>query len=91
MMTDIIKLHQEHPSSDIPATLRRIADDIEAGKIWDRPITTCVVMLGHTGAERCCEGVLHDQAFWTTFAMGPRVDTFTVRGLMASAMQRWGD
>jgi hypothetical protein len=31
-VTDIIKLHQEHPSSDIAATLRRIADDIEAGK-----------------------------------------------------------
>lgn len=90
MMTEIIKLHQEQPTSDIPATLRRIADDIEAGKIWDNPVTTCVVLLGHTGPERCVEGVMHEKSSWATFGFGPRHDTFTVRGLLASAMRRWG-
>lgn len=86
----VIQLQQSKPCSDIPATLRRLADEIERGETEFSPVTTCVVVLGHTSSERLVDGELQEQADWSTYGMGPRCDTFTVRGLMASALRSWG-
>lgn len=88
-MTSVVQLHQKRPCDDVSATLRRIADQIEAGDI-DWPVTTAVLILGHTDAEtRVDDGALAEQSYWTTFAMGPRCGTFTVRGLVSSAIRQW--
>lgn len=66
----------------MPATLRQIAADIEAGEYGLR--TTCLVILGHTtkdgGADRLEQSDVHE-----LFACGPRCDNLTVRGLLLTA------
>lgn len=86
---NVIALHQAKPADDVSATLRRIADEVEAGEIeW--PVTTAVVILGHTDAEvPQADGSLAERSYWATYAAGPRTGTFTVRGLVASAMRGW--
>jgi hypothetical protein len=89
MSGNILQLHKPKPCDDTVAMLRQLADDIEAGEI-DFPVTTCVVLLGHTNAERPGEGQeLLQEMFWRTYGFGPRTDTFTVRGLMATCLNRW--
>lgn len=90
MSDNVVALRQARPCSNIPATLRRIADEIEADELgW--PVTTAVLILGHTDAETSTapDGSYGEQNYWTTFAAGPRTSTFTVRGLVASAMRNW--
>ncbi len=88
-MTNVVALHPGKPADDVPATLRRIADEIEGDAIgW--PVTTAIVILGHSDAEvPVGDGELAERSYWTTFAAGPRTSTFTVRGLVASAMRQW--
>lgn len=89
-MNAVVQLHQPRAIDDVPATLRRIADEIEAGEL-DWPVTTAVVLLGHTDSERpASDGVLMQNNYWSTYGAGPRCDTFTVRGLMATALREWG-
>lgn len=85
----VLKLHQPKPTNDVVRTLRRIADEIEAGELeW--PVTTAVLIVGHSDAEvPIAGGELRQQSYWTTYGMGPRSDSFTVRGLVASAMRQW--
>jgi len=88
----VVHLHQERPCSEVPATLRRIADDIEAGRHGDWPVTTCVLVIGHTGPEiPDPDGNLAQENFWRTYGAGPRCDSFTTRGLLMTAANRWGD
>ena len=88
-MNAVVQLHPGKPADDVCATLRRIADQIEGKEIgW--PVTTAVLILGHTDTETPVgNGDLSEQSYWTTFACGPRTSTFTVRGLVASAMRQW--
>ena len=65
---------------EIPATLRRIADDLEAGKFG--LMTTCVVALGHTSDRPMDNGDRLQQERHELFGCGPRCDAFTVRGLL---------
>lgn len=89
MTANVLQLHKSVPADEVVGTLRRIADDIEAGKI-DWPVTTAVLICGHTDAEiPCGDGSMAEHSYWTTYAMGPRTESFTVRGLVASAMRRW--
>jgi hypothetical protein len=85
----VVQLHQPKPCEDVVTTLRRIADQVEAGELgW--PVTTAVLICGHTDSEvPMDDGALAEQAYWTTYAMGPRTSSFTVRGLVTSAMRRW--
>lgn len=87
----VIQLHQDKPAADdVVAALRSVADNIEAGNV-EFPVTTCVLVLGHTDSEvPCGDGDLGQSIFWRTYGMGPRTDTFTVRGLMATVLNRWG-
>lgn len=88
----VIQLHQDKPVNDVAASLRRLADEIEAGDHGDWPITTCVVLLGHTDSESRPdeEGWCWQRVHWDTRGYGTRTDNFTVRGLMATALQKWG-
>lgn len=86
----VVQLHKPHAVNDVTATLRRIADQIEAGEHGDWPVTTCVVLLGHTDGEVPQGEALVQQTYWSTYGAGPRTDIFTVRGLLASAINRWG-
>jgi hypothetical protein len=85
----ILQLHKPRPVDDVPETLRRIADEIEAGEVeW--PVTTAIVVLGHTDAEVPVDGgALMQQNYWTSYAAGPRVDSFTCKGLLTSVLNRW--
>lgn len=68
---------------DIPATLRAIADDIEAGKFGVR--STCLVILGHTSDRPAPDGGKLQWDDFDIFGCGPRCDIFTTRGLLLTA------
>jgi hypothetical protein len=86
----VVKLHQERPMTDVAATLRQIASDIESGEV-EGPITTAVLLLGHRGKDTPDDsGGYWEDVRWTTYGFGPRADSFSVRGLMATALNRWG-
>ena len=88
-MTNIISLHSPKPADDISETLRRIADDLDLGK-YEFPVTTAVLLLGHTDSEvPVGDGIMSQQTYWKTYGLGPRCDTFTVRGLIATCMTQW--
>ncbi|QPQ55590.1 hypothetical protein IC614_03030 [Allosphingosinicella flava] len=85
----VVQLHQPKPREEVVSTLRRIADELENGALeW--PVTTAVLICGHSDAEiPMGDGTFAEQNYWTTYAMGPRSSSFTVRGLVASAMRQW--
>ena len=85
-MNEIIQLQPRgHGFHDIPAALRKIADEMEAGDF--DVITTCVVCFGHTKTVPTFDGTVLEDITNVTFSMGPRSDSFTIRGLlMASAI-----
>jgi hypothetical protein len=86
----IVALHKPKPCEDVVATLRRIADDIENDEVgW--PVTTAVLVLGHTEAEVSVGGDLVQENHWETFGAGPRCDAYTVRGLLLTAATRWAN
>lgn len=89
-MSAVVQLHQEKPTDNVAATLRRIADEIEAGNPeW--PVTTCLILLGHSDAERPdADGDYLQGIYWRTYGAGPRVDPYTSRGLLATVLNRWG-
>ena len=89
-MSNIISLIQPKSADDVVKALRKVADEIEAGDV-EFPVTTCCVVLGHTDAEVTMgDGDLGQSIFWRTYGMGPRGDAFTIRGLLATVLNRWG-
>lgn len=84
-MDGVVTLHKPAPANDVPATLRRIADELEAGTL-DWPVTTAVVVFGHTGPERPSGDERRQRNHWTTYGFGPRADSFTIRGLLSSVI-----
>lgn len=89
MTASVIQLHETPPCADAAATLRRIADDIEAGEHGDWPVTTAVLVIGHTDAEVPEGDVRVQRSYWHTYGAGPRCDVYTVRGLLMTAITRW--
>lgn len=75
----VVQLHQAFPAQDIPATLRRLADEIEAGEFG--LMTTAALCLGHT-EERPDGDTRLQRERYELFELGPRADIFTVRGLL---------
>lgn len=85
----IVKLHETFPAQDIPATLRRIADRIEAGEYG--LMTTAALCLGHTSEKPDGEARFQRERY-ELFGIGPRTDMFTVRGLLLTcATQELGE
>lgn len=84
-MSNIVELKKPFAPDDIAPTLRRIADDIEAGE--HGLMTTCLVVLGHT-ADRMEGGIKFQQERYELFGCGPRCDAFTTRGLLLTVATR---
>lgn len=90
MSENVLRLHKSAPADDVVSTLRRVADEIEAGEIeW--PVTTAVLVLGHTDAEVPDGDDRVQQIYWQTYGMGSRTDVFTVRGVLATVLNSWSD
>lgn len=87
----VIQLHKEAPTNDVAATLRRIADEIEKGEHGDWPVTTAILAIGHSDSEVSDGEGRWQRHYWRTYGAGPRCDFFTVRGLMMTVINRWGD
>jgi hypothetical protein len=87
----VLQLHKPFACADVVQTLRRVADDIEAGKHGDWPVTTAIVVIGHSDAEFNDGKERAQRSYWDTYAAGPRADSFTVRGLLATVISRWND
>lgn len=86
----VIQLHKPAPCADVVATLRRIADDIEAGEHGDWPVTTAIVLIGHSDSEVNDGENRIQRSYWNTYGAGPRADiAFTVRGLLTTALSQW--
>lgn len=82
-MGDIVPIQKPFAPDDIPATLRRIADEMEAGEHGLR--TTCLVVLGHTEERPMENGDKLQRNVFSLFGCGPRCDAFTIRGLLLTA------
>lgn len=68
------------------STLRRIADEIEAGDYG--LMTTCLVVLGHTEERVVDNGDKEQRSDFELFGCGPRCDSFTTKGLLLTAATR---
>lgn len=79
-MSNIVELKKPFAPDDIPATLRRIADEVEKGEFG--LMTTCVIALGHTADRPSGDGWKVQSERYQLFGCGPRCDMFTVRGLL---------
>lgn len=86
----ILQLHKPKPCDNVVDGLRRLVDEIEAGE-FDWPVTTCIVALGHTGAESApdSDGLCYQEANWQTRGYGPRTDRFTSIGLLSTIITDW--
>lgn len=80
----VLQLKKPIAADDVVAGLRGLAGMIEAGDI-EFPVSTCLVILGHTKEGRDGDHVIHSSDH-ELFGYGPRCDTFTVRGLLATAV-----
>lgn len=85
-MSVVTPIRPAAPASDIVQTLRTIADEIESGK--HGVITTCLVATGHTTDRPGAPGEVEHQNDFELFAMGPRTDIYTVRGLLLTVATR---
>lgn len=85
-MTNFVNLKKTVPAEDICRGLRRLADAIEAGTEVDWPVTTCLVVIGHT--ESVLKGeIIEDTSHVASYGFGPRCDPFTVAGLLTCALE----
>jgi hypothetical protein len=88
MTLKVVELRPKAPCEDIVATLRVIADDIEAGRhdagSW--PATTAILILGHASERPDGPDVTLAKYHWHTHGFGPRNDIFTCRGLLATVI-----
>lgn len=86
----VVKLFNPPPCADVVQALRGIADQIEAGEHGDFPVTSCIVVIGHTDQETQDGETRYQRSYWHSYGLGPRSDSFTLRGLLATVLQRWG-
>jgi hypothetical protein len=85
-MSNIVSIAKPFAPDDIPSTLRRIADEIEADKYGLS--TTCLVVLGHTEGAVVESGDKMQRERYELFGCGPRCDAFTTRGLLLTVATR---
>jgi len=87
----VVQLHKSKPAMDIPETLRRIADEIERGEKME-VVTAAVLLLGHTFSlpSKADPNIESFHAEHELYGIGPRVDLFTIRGLLSHALIRMG-
>ncbi len=85
-MTNIVSLKKTVVADDIVRGLRRLADGIEAGTEVDWPITSCIIVIGHT-QQSVSGDMIEDQSFVESYGLGPRCDDFTKVGLLMRAMK----
>lgn len=85
-MADITPIRKPFAPDDAPATLRRIADELEAGE--HGLVTTCLVVMGHTEGKVMDDGGKLRTDEYVLYACGPRCDSFTVRGLLLTVATR---
>jgi hypothetical protein len=88
---NVVKLHKSFPAQQVIPTLRTIIDQIERGD-YDT-VTTACVCIGHTYEHEDPErpGIRAMKSNFFTFAAGPRVDMFTVRGLLLTCANTLGN
>lgn len=79
-MSVVTPIRKPFAPDDVPATLRRIADEIAAGD--HGLVTTCLVVTGHTEERPADDGGKLQRDAFELFGCGPRCDIFTVRGLL---------
>lgn len=79
-MSNVVELKKPFGPDDIAPTLRRIADGFEKGEYG--LMTTCLVVMGHTGERPRDDGVKIQNERYELFGCGPRCDMFTARGLL---------
>ncbi len=83
-MSVITQLRPE-PAGDVVKALRKIADQLEQGDFGE-PISTALLILGHTGGAQPKPGGGYTRSLATrVYAMGTRTDPFTIRGLVEVA------
>lgn len=80
MSENVVTLRQAFAPDDIATTLRRIADEFEKGEFG--LMTTCLVVMGHSGDRQREDGVKVQSERYELFGCGPRCDMFTTRGLL---------
>lgn len=88
---NVFKLHKSFPAQQVIPTLRTIIDQIERGD-YDT-VTTACVCIGHTYEHPDPDrpGIRAMKSNFFTFAAGPRVDMFTVRGLLLTCANTLGN
>jgi hypothetical protein len=82
-LSNIAPIRKPFAPDEIPLTLRRIADEIEAGEYG--LMTTCLVVLGHTEERIIENGDKMQRTDHELFGCGPRCDALTTRGLLLTA------
>jgi hypothetical protein len=85
-VSNVTQIAKPFAPDEIPATLRRIADEVEQGEYG--LMTTCLVVLGHTSDRPGDDGDKVHQERHELFGCGPRCDMFTVRGLLLTVATR---
>lgn len=88
---NVLKLHKNFPAQQVVPTLRTIINQIERGD-YDT-VTTACVCIGHTYEHPDPDrpGIRAMKSNFFTFAAGPRVDMFTVRGLLLTCANTLGN
>jgi hypothetical protein len=84
---NVLQLHKSFAAREICDTLRRIAGEIENGKYG--LVTTAVVCIGHASEKAPDQDhIIEMSCTYNLFAAGPRVDLFTVRGLLQTCLNK---
>lgn len=78
-------LRNPHTADDVVAGLRELADEIEAGKVFDWPITTCAIVLAGSEVRPGRHGKLDLLSFRSHHSFGLRCDPFTLKGVLFEA------
>lgn len=87
---NVFQLHKSYPAQQVIPTLQTILKEIEDGKFGT--VTTACVCIGHTYEEEMPgEPIRKMMSNFYTFAAGPRVDMFTVRGLLLTCANTLGN
>ena len=80
----VLQLKKFIAGDDVTTKLRNLTNRIETGEI-EFPVSTCLVILGHTKEGWEGDNVIHSSDH-ELVGYGPRCDTFTVRGLLTTAV-----
>lgn len=82
----VVELRKEPEWRDIPATLRRIADEIEAG---EHECSIAVLVLADERTIKQRDGGMVHEHGWRTYGMGNAESQFVAKGVLATALNRF--